>query len=315
MSALVTGLAWAAAPTTSSAVKLPATKPAGNATAGAASPGRTVGFVLDHGRYLPVAAPRGVADLVSGPLSPFDINDRGQIVGSYLDPAGRERGFLLDRDQNRFVPVDVPGAAGTQAQGINNHGQIVGVYSDTSNPSVTGAQLRGFLLDQGHYIRLDYPRALTSQAQNINDRGQVAGEYQAADGTFGGYLWQHGRFRALPAPGSASGINNRGQITGNTGDLATADGYLLDDTRLTTFEAPGAQVTIPRDINDRGQIVGASLPSLTGPVSGFVLDKGRFTVIRRPGAVTTALLGINNRGQIVGLGPAAKDLASLPATP
>ena len=95
---LVIGLAWAVAPATSPAVRLAAAAtPAGNTAAGAPSPGRTAGFVLDHGRYLPVAPPRGLEDLVSGPLSPFDINDHGQIVGSYLDPAARERGFLLDR--------------------------------------------------------------------------------------------------------------------------------------------------------------------------------------------------------------------------
>ena len=226
--------------------------------------------MLDHGRYLPVAPPRGLEDLVSGPLSPFDIDDNGQLVGSYLDPAGRERGFLLDQDRNRFVQVDVPDARGTQAQGINDGGQVVGVYSDTGNPSVTGAVLRGFLLDRGRYVRLDYPDAVSSQAQNINDRGQIVGEYQAADGTFHGYLWRHGRFRALATPGSASGINNRGEITGPFGDIATADGYLLSGKRFTTFEAPGAQITIPRDINNRGQIVGFSLPSLTGEVSGFV---------------------------------------------
>jgi hypothetical protein len=119
-----------------------AAKPTGNTTPGTASPGRIAGFVLDHGRYLPVAPPRGLEDLVSSPLSPFDINDHDQITGSYVDPAGRERSFLLDRDQNRFAQVDVPGAVGTQAQGINNDGQIVGVYSDTGNPSVTGAKLR-----------------------------------------------------------------------------------------------------------------------------------------------------------------------------
>jgi probable HAF family extracellular repeat protein len=219
-SAVVIGLAWAAAPATSPAVKLAAAaKPAGNTAPGTASPGRTAGFVLDHGRYLPVAPPRGLGDLVSSPLGPVGINDRGQVVG----------------------------------------------------------------------------------------------EYQVADGTFHGYLWERGRFRTLPTPGGATGINNRGQVTGVTGDVTTTDGYLLDGNRLTTFGAPGAQITIPYDINDRGQIVGGSLTSLadTAP-SGFLRSGGWFIVINRPGAVATVLFGINDRGQIAGVGPTAEDLASLP---
>ena len=90
-----------------------------------------------------------------------------------------EHGFRLDR--GRFATVDVPGAKGTQAQGINHRGQIVGVYSDTSNPSITGAQLRGFLLDRGRYIQLDVPVAVTSQAFDINNRGQIVGVAGAPD--------------------------------------------------------------------------------------------------------------------------------------
>jgi probable HAF family extracellular repeat protein len=255
----LTGAVWAAALAATSALGAEladaARPPAG------AAPVRTAGFVLDHGKYLPVAAPPDVQNLVAGPLSPLGINDRGQVTGSYLDPTERERGFVLDRNRNKFYKVDVPGAVGTQGQGINNQGQVVGAYSDTGNPSVNGAQLRGFLLDHGRYVRLDYPGAITSQAFGINDRGQVVGEYQAADGTFHGYLWQQGRLRTLPTRGSAFRINNQGQVTGATGDFTTADGYLLDGNRLTTFDAPGAQITIASGINDHGEIVGISFTS------------------------------------------------------
>jgi uncharacterized membrane protein len=140
------------------------------------------------------------------------------------------------------------------------------------------------------------------------------GEYQAADGTFHGYLWHRGRFRALPT-GGATGINNHGQITGTTGDPATPDGFVLTGNRVTTFAAPGAQVTVPFDINDRGQIVGLSTSSLTATTaSGFLRSEGRFTAINRPGAALTATFGINNRGQIVGIGPSPKDLANEPET-
>jgi hypothetical protein len=45
------------------------------------------------------------------------------------------RGFLLTKGVNGpFTPIDFPGAPRTQATGINDSGQIVGVYE---NPAAT----------------------------------------------------------------------------------------------------------------------------------------------------------------------------------
>jgi probable HAF family extracellular repeat protein len=214
------------------------------------------GFLLERGRFTPVTLPPGLEDLTLRGIAPIDLNDRGQIVGTYEEPiGGAVRGFLLDK-RVRFTRINPPGAKGTQPQGINNRGQIVGKYSNTTGAvSENGAKVRGFLLDRGRYIRLDFPGSVTSQAFDINDRGQIVGEYQDADGVFHGYVWERGRFRTLPT-GAAIGINNRGRIIGTTGDDATAPvGFLLDRGRLTTFSVPGAQATIPYGINDRGQIL------------------------------------------------------------
>ena len=76
----------------------------------------------------------------------------------------------------------------------------------------------------------------------INDRGQVVGEYLDATGRYHGYVWERGRFTTIDVPGtagtSALDINNRGQVTGLTGDLTAPDGFLLDRGRVTTFDAP-----------------------------------------------------------------------------
>src|SRR5512133_988859 len=265
------------------------------------------GFLLERGRFKPVPIPRGLEDLAPQGISPIDIHDQGQLVGSYTDPTGAEHGFRLDR--NRFTTVDVPGAKGTQAQGINNRGQIVGKYSTTTGAvSENGAQVRGFLLDRGRYVRLDVPGSVTSQAFDINDRGQVVGEYQDAAGRFHGYVWERGRFTTIDRPGqpgttTATGINNRGQITGQAGPLEARIGFVLDRGRFTTFRVPGAQVAFAYGINDQGQVVGFSAASLTATTaSGFLRDaRGRLTAINRPGKTITIAFDINNRGQIVGV--------------
>jgi len=58
------------------------------------------------------------------------INNRGQIVGVYVDSSGVRRGFLLDK--GNFSTVDFPNALETNANGINDHSQIVGWYRDSS---------------------------------------------------------------------------------------------------------------------------------------------------------------------------------------
>jgi len=68
---------------TAAAQPAAATQPAGHV-----QPGRTAGFVLDHGRYLPAAAPHGLENLVASPLAPIGINDTGQVTGSYSTQPG-----------------------------------------------------------------------------------------------------------------------------------------------------------------------------------------------------------------------------------
>jgi probable HAF family extracellular repeat protein len=75
--------------------------------------------VLERGRLTRLDPPGAVSGQALG------INDRGQVVGEYLDPAGRYHGYVWQ--QGRFTTIDVPGAAGTSAADINNRGQITGL--------------------------------------------------------------------------------------------------------------------------------------------------------------------------------------------
>jgi hypothetical protein len=78
---------------------------------------------------------------------------------------------------------------------------------------------------------------------------------------------------------------------------------------FTGIDVPGAVVTGPSAINNRGEIAGG-YSDAGGTTHGFVRDKkGAFSTIDHPDAASgivngkpagTVLFGLNNRGQIVG---------------
>jgi hypothetical protein len=109
----------------------------------------------------------------------YGINDVGQIVGLYWDPSGRDNGFLLT--QGVFTTIAVPGTLYTEPWDINNHGEIVGTYYDTSNVS-------GFVLSNGRYDRIRYPGAAATWALGINDAGEITGYYEDAAGKRHGFV-------------------------------------------------------------------------------------------------------------------------------
>ena len=91
--------------------------------------------------------------------SVWDMNSSGEVVGQYTDAAKRNHGFLLSLggpvatlganpqgatgSSFNFVSVDFPGAATTNAFGINTHGDIVGNYVDAAGKT------HAFLLNRG----------------------------------------------------------------------------------------------------------------------------------------------------------------------
>ncbi len=236
------------------------------------------------------------------------VNNAGQVVGYYVDVAGRTHGFLYSGGTFTTLTINIPGVAiiNSQATGINNLGQIVGTYDN-----------HGFLLSGGAATTIDVPGARFTNPMGINDSGQIVGRYcdQCFFGIAKGFLYSGGTFQTIPnAPGAlpgatdAEGINNAGQIVGafETGD-GRVHGYLLSGGAFTTIDFPGALGTYAFGINKSGQVVGMALyVSPTFFVHGFLFSGGTFTIIDPPGAVqipyqdTTAAMGINDSGQIVG---------------
>jgi uncharacterized membrane protein len=148
-----------------------------------------------------------------------DINDHGEFVGTYIDAAGGVRGFRREPD-GEFTPVDVPGA-GTLPLGINNRGQVVGIYGDegtVNNPdgSYPRYRVHGFVWDERRVTKVDVPGSVLTYAFGINNRGEITGGYYDTAGTERGFVFERGRYRTIASPGrtenAAWGINDRGEI-------------------------------------------------------------------------------------------------------
>jgi probable HAF family extracellular repeat protein len=188
---------------------------------------------------------------------PDAINDSGQIVGwwelgtgiaAFVFSGGTYTGFLVTstgpfgiNNAGQIVVEDLVFSGGTRttlpnfpakgfASDINNVGQIVGYYLDSSTP----AHAHGFIYENGAYTTLDDPLAagtsttgefVGSFITGENDNGQIVGYYTDASGKNHGFLYDGGTFTTIDNPSGTggtqlNGINNSGEIVGSYTDSA-----------------------------------------------------------------------------------------------
>jgi probable HAF family extracellular repeat protein len=105
----------------------------------------------------------------------------------------------------------------------------------------------------------------------------------------------------------AHGINNAGQVVGDSGDIFASvprHAFLWDATNgmqdLGTL--PGDRVSQAQGINDAGQVVGSSYITLGGPEHAFLWDatNGMQDLGTLPGDTRSFAFGLNHSGQVVG---------------
>jgi uncharacterized membrane protein len=271
-------------------------------------------FLFRKGGFRPLGGIRGAT--ATGHVN---VNNRGQVVGFYLDAQGVVRSFVKDR-HSRVTRFAVRGAVATFAGGINDRGQIAGTWYDPGfqlgqGPPLPGT-VHGFIRQpNGRITTFDLPASFDGTAvTDINDRGQVVGQTADSQGRGIGFLREpNGRVTIIDVPGAQKvdyplALNNRGQVVASYTDAGaptdrfapdTRHGLVWDRGRLTRFDVPGSQATAAFGINDQGQITGAYADA-TGSNHGFLLQRGRYTTVDAPGRqADSAAWGINDRGQIV----------------
>jgi uncharacterized membrane protein len=111
-------------------------------------------------------------------------------VGAFSSHEREEGFFFVSHPPRRgYTNIDFPlGATETQAYGINNQGQTVGLYVDAA-----AGNFHGFLLvisAAGILVRaIDVPGGFLTRAFGINGAGKIVGSYiDKKTGKFRGFL-------------------------------------------------------------------------------------------------------------------------------
>jgi uncharacterized membrane protein len=227
------------------------------------------------------------------------INDNSSVVGQFIDAKGIAHGFIYEEES--FCQLDYPDSTGTNLLGINNLGQVVGMFT-------TPTGTFGLFYDRGTFSPpLSYPGAgnLTI-ANGLNDRGEIVGVFQDATPGEHSFLYKAGRFQAVGYPGAketgASDINNSGQIVGDFPDPKGTHGFVfLENPGIfgPAVDYPRATVVALRAINNGGVIAGGFMDA-QGNEHPFVCMASSLNPVAFPNAVSVSVNGINDRGQIVG---------------
>jgi len=233
-------------------------------------------------------------------------------IGNIGSPAGFTGGFLMGYAKangaitETFEGVNIPDATQQLATGVNDSGEIVGQYSDSS-----GAW-HGYLQSGGTFTTIDVPfsGATWTETEGIANTGDVVGYWLDAT-TSHGFLLSGGTYTSFDFPGAAFtiayGSNKHGEITGFYGDTnGVYHGFTLSGGIYTSIDAPGATATEAYGINDTGDIVGiycltAKCTDHFETFDGFVLSGGSFTTITIRGANASGPSGIDNKGVVAGV--------------
>jgi probable HAF family extracellular repeat protein len=196
-------------------------------------------------------------------MVPTDFNERGQIIGYAITPAG-QRGWYWSRTSGTVdLEADIPSCLENYPSAINIHGQVVGGYCV---PTI-GWQ-HAFLWQWGRgYTDLGIIGEDVSNtilvALSLNDFGRVVGWISTLSFN-SAYMWSADEgFTLLPDLGGlayATGINKHGTAVG-----AAAGGGSGEPIQAVAWPSVGGMVSlagaspnasVATAVNDHGQAAG-----------------------------------------------------------
>jgi probable HAF family extracellular repeat protein len=216
------------------------------------------GFFDDNGTFTTIDDPNatgtpplcvhgsGTTSLPCPMTEPLGINNSGQLAGNYYNGTVYngffDSGGIGCLTAACFTSISDPlGAEGTYVEGVNDAGEMVGVYIDGAGGH------HGFLYSGGTFMTIDDPlgTGVTGASpytvlDGINNLDQIVGFYVNGGG-IGGFSYSGGVYTAIDDPSAIMtnadegiapvGINDAGQISGEfTPAAGQENGFIATPT-------------------------------------------------------------------------------------
>ncbi|MGE5134382.1 MAG: hypothetical protein ACM32E_15950 [Gemmatimonadota bacterium] len=164
------------------------------------SQGTNFGYLYNirTGQFRRVTSPRSIRHHHRSPsLTATAINNRGDVAGFYDGRGGVTKAFLKTAFGN-FITIAYPGAAMTQAFGVNDRDEVVGAYTMGMG---NNAKTFGFTwTPRAGFMTVSAPMGQGGTTINgVNDLGDLVGFYTDTAGNTHGLLVL-GRHHRMPTP-------------------------------------------------------------------------------------------------------------------
>ena len=199
---------------------------------------------------------------------PQKINERGDIVGVYIDSNLVQRGFVRFSDGSFSAPIVEPNdtVGFTQGRGINNSRAVCGDYVGSDGNE------HGFFLSGGTFTEYNVPGAIGTDVLGINDAGDFTGTFDPGNGILQAFISVGGILTSFSVPAAISTlayeINSSNQLVvgyyiDSSGIL---HGYYRDANAALHFpiDPSGSVGTVLFGLNDRNWVVGRYADSSGG---------------------------------------------------
>ena len=146
---------------------------------------------------------------------PQKINERGDVVGEFIDSSGVTRGFIRFSNGSFSDPIVDPNdtVGFTEGRGINNSRTVAGDYV------ISDGTIHSFFLSGGTFTEYDVPGAVQTNLLSINDAATLPATFDDGSGIFQAFVGRGGTITSFSVPGALGPLLTRSIIQTISGGI------------------------------------------------------------------------------------------------